>query len=269
MNGPGHGMPPAFAEPPRLSLRAPQPHYLRIRDQLVADLAAELLPTGSRLPPERELAERFACTRVTLRQALALLETDGLIYRQDRRGWYVSPPRIRYDPTRITGFMDYVATQGRAPRTECLHAERRSAGPWLAKRMGLDHPQQQVFHLQRRRWVDQRPVLLEYNVLVADWCPELLSADLSTSLTRLLRERFGHVQSRSELFMHPETLNDAQAERLQVSPGSNGFYLERLSFGEDGQPVEFDQEFWRPDALAVVLETRYPEAGSADTTHAG
>lgn len=238
--------------------RASLPHYLRIRDQLVADLAAGLLPGDSKLPAERELAERFACTRVTLRQALQLLERDGLIYRQNRRGWYVSPPRIRYDPTGIIGFMEYVARQGREPRTECLHAERRPAGAWLAKRMGLEHPEEPVFVLQRRRWVDQRPVLLECNVVLVDWCPELLSADLDTSLTTLLRERFGRVQSRSELLMHAETMNEAQAGLLQVSPGSSSFYLERLNFGEQGQPVELDQEFWRPDALAVVLETRYP-----------
>ncbi|MBK4998102.1 GntR family transcriptional regulator [Pseudomonas sp. S31] len=244
---------------PSNTWRASQPHYLRIRDQLVADLGNGRLGADSKLPAERELAQRFGCTRVTLRQALQLLETDGMIYRQDRRGWFVSPPRIRYDPTGIIGFMDYVALQGRTPRTECLHAERRPAGAWLAKRMGLEHAEEPVFYLQRRRWVDQRPVLLECNVLVADWCPQLLEADLNTSLTTLLRERFGRVQSRSELCMYPGTMNDFQAERLQVSPGSSSFYLERLNYGEHGQPVEFDQEFWRPDALAVVLQTPYPE----------
>lgn len=163
------------------------------------------------------------------------------------------PPRIRYDPTGIIGFMEYVAAQGRSPRTECLHAERRPAGPWLVKRMGLEHPEEPVFYLQRRRWVDQRPVLLECNVLVADWGPKLLDADPNNSLTTLLRERFGRVQLRSELSMHPETMNDIQADLPQVSGGSSSFYLESLSFGGRGQPVEFDQEFWRPDALVVVL----------------
>lgn len=235
-----------------------QPHYLRIREQLAADLAAGRLAAGGKLPPERELAERFACTRVTLRQALALLETDGRIYRHDRRGWYVSPPRVRYDPSRITGFMDYVAAQGYTPRTECLQAERRPAGDWLARRMGLADARQDVFHLRRLRWVDERPVLLETNALVADWCPDLLAQDLSTSLVRLLRERYGRVQSRSELFMHPQALNAERAGLLHCSCGSSGFYLERLCFGDQGQPVEFDQEFWRPDAFALEMQTVHP-----------
>ncbi|TBU97587.1 UTRA domain-containing protein [Phytopseudomonas dryadis] len=241
-----------------MTLRASQPHYLRIRDQLVIDISQGALASASKLPPERDLAERFGCTRVTLRQALQLLETDGLIYRENRRGWYLSPPRVRYDPTRTSGFMEYVVAQGRIPVTECLHAELRPAGAWLAKRMGLDHPEQAVFYLQRRRWVDRRPVLLEYNALLASWCPGLLSHDLNGSLTALLRERFARVHSRSEMSMRPGTVNDVQAELLQVSPGSSSFYLERLNFGEHDQPVEFDQELWRSDSLTVVLDTRYP-----------
>ncbi|QTT64368.1 GntR family transcriptional regulator [Klebsiella pneumoniae] len=110
--------------------------YLRIRDQLAADIAQGVLQV--KLPSERELAERFLCTRITLREALQQLETEGLVYRENRRGWFVAPPRIRYNPTRTTGFMEYVSAQGRQPRTETLHAERRAAGAWLAKRMGLE-----------------------------------------------------------------------------------------------------------------------------------
>jgi DNA-binding GntR family transcriptional regulator len=124
--------------------------------------------------------------------------------------------------------------------------------------MGLASADEPVFYLQRWRWVDRRPVLLEFNALVASWCPGLLDADLNTSLTTVLRERFGRVQSRCELAMHTGTVDEHQAELLQLSVGSSSLYLERLNFGEAGQPVEFDQEFWRPDALSVVMETRYP-----------
>ncbi|KQQ63033.1 GntR family transcriptional regulator [Pseudomonas sp. Leaf129] len=237
------------------------PHYLRIRDEIARDMAGGVPPADHKFAPEREMAERFGCTRVTLRQALQQLEAEGLVYRENRRGWFVSPQRIRYDPTRITGFMEYVAAQGRTPLTECLQAELRPAGSWLASRMGLASIQEPVFHLQRRRWVDRRPVLLEFNTLVASWCPRLLEVDLNTSLTRLLKERFGRVQSRCELVMQTGTVNEQQAELLQLTVGSASLYLERLNFAEHDQPVEFDQEFWRPDALSVVMETRYQADG--------
>ncbi|AKA24463.1 GntR family transcriptional regulator [Pseudomonas chlororaphis] len=234
------------------------PHYQRIREQIAQDIAGGSPRADEKFPSERELIERFGCTRVTLRQALQQLEAEGLVYRENRRGWYVSPQRIRYDPSRITGFMEYVAAQGRVPRTECLLAEQRPAGAWLARRMGLESADEPVFYLQRRRWIDRRPVLLECNAILASWCPGLLEVDLNTSLTRVLRERFARVQSRCELQIHTSTVNEEQADLLQLSPGSTNVYLERLNFGEDNQPVEFDQEFWRPDALSIVMQTHYP-----------
>ncbi len=234
--------------------------YLRIRDQLAADIAQGVLQV--KLPSERELAERFLCTRITLREALQQLETEGLVYRENRRGWFVAPPRIRYNPTRTTGFMEYVSAQGRQPRTETLHAERRAAGAWLAKRMGLEDSAP-VYFLQRRRWVDERPVLIELIALDAGWCPGLLDHDLDTSLMSLLRERFGLQPTRCQLAMHPTALNAAQAEPLQLAPGSPALYLERLSYAEGQRVVEFDQEFWRrtPWRSCSTRPIRAPESG--------
>jgi len=63
----------------------------------IATLLKEAISAGQyqpdeRLPPERELAEHFGAARNTVRQALNLLEKEGLVIRRAGSGTYVQVP---------------------------------------------------------------------------------------------------------------------------------------------------------------------------------
>ena len=74
--------------------RGAQPLHVAIAEQLTAAIAAGTLPPGTRLPPERELAESLGVSRMTVRQALGDLERDGLLRRVVGRagGTFVREP---------------------------------------------------------------------------------------------------------------------------------------------------------------------------------
>ena len=72
------------------------PKYIAIRDAIAHEIESGQLASNAKLFSERALSEQFATTRVAVREALLALEMDGLIYRLDRRGWFVRAPRITY-----------------------------------------------------------------------------------------------------------------------------------------------------------------------------
>ena len=85
--------------------------YLKIKQEILLQIESGSLFTsgknqasGHKLSSERKLAEDFNTTRVTLREALSLLESEGHVYREDRRGWFISPAPLRYDPTNTSNF---------------------------------------------------------------------------------------------------------------------------------------------------------------------
>lgn len=77
--------------------------------------------------PSASSASLFATTRITLREALIQLESQGLIYREERRGWFVSPERLAYNPLVRSHFHAMVSEQGRVPATEVLSARQMPA----------------------------------------------------------------------------------------------------------------------------------------------
>src|SRR5262249_58392341 len=74
--------------------------YLRLRDALNA---GEWQP-GDRMPGERELAQRFDCSVITVRQALGALGRERRLRRMRGRGTFVTDPPVERDLTRPTSF---------------------------------------------------------------------------------------------------------------------------------------------------------------------
>ncbi len=69
--------------------RVPLPRYREIAAELRAAIGAGQLTAGEALPSESDLTARHGVSRATVRQALALLEADGLIRTHPGRGRYV------------------------------------------------------------------------------------------------------------------------------------------------------------------------------------
>lgn len=229
------------------------PLYLRVRDQLASQIDKGVLPPNTRLPSERILAEEFGTTRVTTRLALGQLEAEGKIYRSNRRGWFVSPPRLIYKPTHDYSFSDNVTAQGRVPETETLDVTVIEVNAGLAEKTGLAIGDP-VIWLRRRRQIDGRPVLVENIYLNATRLPDIEKYDFNRSLWKLLREQYAVELKRKRIEMYPTALVDPQASDIGVTAGTAGLYVTRCSHDDNGCFIEFDEEFWLHDALSIQVE---------------
>lgn len=71
------------------------PAYMKIHDQLKKDIDEHRWAIGERLPSERDLADQFAVSRMTLRQAVSLLVEEGVLERRVGSGTFVSSTRVQ------------------------------------------------------------------------------------------------------------------------------------------------------------------------------
>ena len=227
--------------------------YLDVRDAIAHRIGQDDLVHGARLASERQLQTTTGAARGTVRAALFQLEAEGLIYRRNRSGWYVSPPPIAYDPTRWESFMSYVAAQGRTPRTEALDVRDDVATPALADVFGfaVGAP---LFAIRRRRYIDDRAVLVETIHVDPRVAPGLLDHDLNGSLTAVLRSHYAIEVVRNRVEMSPCALTETEAEALRIRSGLPGLLIKRISYDDKGRVVEYDHEYWLHDALKVTLD---------------
>ncbi len=141
---------------------------------------------GSPAPSERELVQRFGVARMTVRQALDALVSEGLLERIPGRGTFVSRPRLA--PSRITSFTEEMTRRGMLAESQTLLARREQAGPGVARALNLTEGDA-VIHWRRLRRGDGTPVCLEDAYLNEVMLPGFLQQGMPTSLYDALAAR--------------------------------------------------------------------------------
>ncbi|CAN5722375.1 GntR family transcriptional regulator [soil metagenome] len=228
------------------------PRYIAIAEAVRDRIATDQLGPHTLLPSERELAEQHEVSRMTARQALTLLESEGVVYRRPPRGTFVAEPRVRFH---IGSFSEEVSRLGLRPAARLLWAQRQQPSPSVRLALGLDDAADvHVFH--RLRTVDDVPFALETTYLPADLTPGILDGPDEGSLWAQLRDQYGITLTRSTAVLESIVLDDASSVQLNLRPGSAGTLLTRRTLDGSGRCIEYARDIYRADRTAFeVSET--------------
>lgn len=238
---------------PAPSARSSSPRYVGIAAELRERILDEHLPPHTLMPSERELGERFGVSRMTARQALTLLESEGHVYRRPPRGTFVAEPRVRFQ---IGSFSEEANRLGRDASAQLLWAKAlRGAGNGATRaRSALDLDDDAAVHAFRRlRLMEDEPLAIETTYFPATLTPDILDVTVDGSLWQLLRERYGVRLSRSTAVIESIVLDEESCERLAVRAASNGILLTRRTFDDAGRCVEFARDVYRADRAAFEV----------------
>ncbi|MFA0540058.1 UTRA domain-containing protein [Vibrio sp. 10N.222.52.B7] len=221
-----------------------------IREQLQSGIFIE----GQKLPSERNLSELFSTTRITLKDALVSLETEGLIYREERRGWYVSPERVRYNPLSRSHFHQMIREQHRIAETKLLSTRTEMATGDYAKALEIEQITP-IHVIERLRFIDGRAVLFVENVLKAPLFDGVLSENLTMSLTGIYREKYGYETQRSRFDVIPTSAPAYVAKALNLAEGQPVLKICRVNYKQDGELMDCELEYWRPDSVVIHIDS--------------
>jgi GntR family transcriptional regulator len=224
----------------RLQLR-----YQRVQDALAEEIERGRRLPGSRLPPERALAEHFGVSRVTLRRALAELEERGVVVRHPG-GWTVGGPRIGEPPNALMSFSEMSASRGLTPRARVLVRRERPATIDEAELLGLA-PGAPLFELERLRLMDDVPILIDRSTVPLVLVPGLAEADFSTASLYGELESRGLRPARARFAVEAIAADERQAALLDLRPGEPLLRCHQVTEEETGRPIELCEMVYRGD----------------------
>jgi GntR family transcriptional regulator len=225
------------------------PLYQQLQRALRQAIENHVLGPEDALPPERDLADDFHVSRITVRKAIDGLVSEGLLVRRQGSGTFVSA-RVEKNFSKLTSFSEDMRARGRMPRSVWLKKTAGSVTPEEALAL-RSSPGTPVYRFHRIRFADDAPMCVEYATVLASCLP---SPDAVESSLYEALERTGNRPVRALQRLRAVLLMAEQAELLQAKENDAALLVERLGFLRDGRAVEFTQSYFRGDIYDFVAE---------------
>ena len=136
------------------------PAYIRIHDALKKKIDDGFWEISQRLPSERDLADDYEVSRMTLRQAITLLVEEGILERRVGSGTYVASHRVQEKMRGTTSFTEIVRSQGKTPSSQVVSYQRKPANETEIQQLQLK-TSDYVVRMERVRYADNMPLVFE------------------------------------------------------------------------------------------------------------
>jgi GntR family transcriptional regulator len=241
----------------------------RIADELRASIERGELRPGAKLPSERDLAARYGTARNTAREAISILQGEGLVVAQHGRGVFVRPRRPlmrlganRYSrrlraETGLSPFRIEVTKQGRTPKTECRSVTRVRPPAEVAERLGLDAETSEVIRRENWYFADDEPVQVGITyvpVEVAGDSPIATEKRLGRGSIYNQFEDLGYPITRIREEISARMPTPDEVTDLAVPPGVPMIEVLHTSFDDKRRPFEVTHFVLRGDINGLDYE---------------
>ena len=220
------------------------PVYMRIRRRIEERIERGIYPTGSMIPSEKDLAEEFGTTRLTIRSAVDELVRRGQIRRVRGKGAFVAQ-KVPAFFERTVGFRESVRASGE-PSVRILARSKRYAGPYYADLFGIAEDDL-LYSVRRLNCINGSPVSIETALIPCLLFPTIEDIDVSVFSLYETYEMLGRKPVMAQEKLDIEALGARDAGLLGLEQGDLVLLLECVSYDASGQAIEYVKSFNRGD----------------------
>ncbi|MEU5031370.1 GntR family transcriptional regulator [Streptomyces milbemycinicus] len=238
--------------------------FRQIADRLREAIDKGRFKEGDKLPSETELVEHFGVSRMTVRNALALLQQEGLAVSEHGKGVFVRPrpPVRRLASDRFarrhrdqgkSAFTVEAEAAGSRPEVDSLEVKEERPSQDIAARLGSPR---KVLARRRRYLLDGRPVEFATSYLPLDLARDTPIAQPNPGpggiYARL--EEMGHRLDHFDEEIRARMPSPAEVRMLHLASGVPVIHLIRTAFDAEGRAVEVCDTVMAADAYVLSYQ---------------
>ena len=234
-----------------------KPLYLQIKENIEEKVRMGKYSVGSKLPSENELCKHFSVSRITIRQALDLLENEGMTHSIHGKGTFVKANIIDSNLNKINSFGATLARMGYSGYTKITHYEERDTDDFEQMLHGKDWSR--VSNLCLTGFSMDEPVVIYRSLIKSPYGADMykLAKELETSgiafSTYDLYARLGLEIGKVDQKVEAINADEKTAELLHKNPGDAILVLDSIVFDKNMKPVEYKKGYYCTDKYSFTL----------------
>lgn len=235
-----------------------------VRDGLRRVVITGSYGPGSKLPNEDALAQRFAVSRATIREAVRGLVEEGYLSRRHGSGTYVTArPLLRNSLDTNFSYTSYLESTGVRAGRRILDIRTMPASASVAEQLHLE-PGHAIVELRRVRTADDRPAVYSVDHIPADIVDADRDREALGGSTYALLAASGHPVRHGEAIVAPASADHELAAVLEVPPGTLLQHLQQVDVDAAGRRVMLSLEWHVPSVVELRVYRRGPGTAEGD-----
>lgn len=228
------------------------PIYIKIHNEIRQRIEDGEWAVGDRIPAERELAEQFGVSRMTLRQAIQTLVDEGLLERHIGAGTFVARKKVQEKMTGVTSFTEITEAQGKMPSSKTISYVVTTPSLSESEKLNLKAGER-VLRMERIRYADNIPICFEVATVPFHLVKNFDREQITQSLYRTL-EQHGMTMGHAEQIVSAVVASERIAAYLGIKRGAAVLRLRQVSQLKNGQPFEYVRTQYVGNRFEFYLE---------------
>ena len=237
-------------------LKDDQPRHEQISNWLRKAIEGGEFSPQDKLPSESEIGKKFDVSRVTVRHALRTLENEGLIYRKQGLGSFVSKEQIHQPLVRLEDFMEEMKKAGLKASSDVISFQQTKSTQAIGKVLEVETGSP-LMRLDRVRLGNEIPIAFDVTWLPMFYGQLLNDHNLENDTIYNILEKVYQIPIVSGRYRISAVNADAYiSDHLKVKKATALLLIERISRTIGRKKVYFQQRYYRTDRMSyeVFLE---------------
>jgi len=236
---------------------SPVPIYHQLEEYIKQLIENGDLKPGDMIPSEREYADKYKVSRMTIRQAIVNLVNERYLYRVKGKGTFIMEQKLEQSLHGLTSFSEDMKSRGMKASSKLISFEIIPADLKLADQLSIQE-HGPVYEIKRIRLAEEVPMALERTYISANKVKGLTEEIVQHSLYEYIEENLKLKIAKGTQVIEAAIVNSEEVEYLQIPKQSPIMLIQRKTSLEDGTVFEVVKSSYRADRYKFMIDLTRP-----------